>query len=119
MRTVVSILCRLQRDTVRNERRISEAAAEAQEAVAATEIVQLLESQDQDGQMESAMRGKKEGMRGVLREADRLRLNTLKGIVDALEPIQAVHFLIAAAQLHLAVHRYGTEKDRLVADGVA
>ncbi|KAJ4764515.1 transcription factor-like protein [Rhynchospora pubera] len=109
-------LDRLQRETVRAERMISEEAAEAQEAVAAAEMVQLVSSEDRS-EMESKMAGKKERMRSVLARADRLRLDTMKGIIEKLEPIQAVHFLIAAAELHLAVHHYGKEKDRLVAAG--
>ncbi|KAJ4817221.1 transcription factor-like protein [Rhynchospora pubera] len=109
-------LDRLQRETVTAERMISEEAAEAQEAVAAAEMVQLVSSEDRS-EMESKMAGKKERMRTVLARADRLRLDTMKGIIEKLEPIQAVHFLIAAAELHLAVHHYGKEKDRLVAAG--
>ncbi|KAJ1699358.1 hypothetical protein LUZ63_007870 [Rhynchospora breviuscula] len=110
-------LDRLQMETVRAERTISEEAAEAQEAVAAAEMVKLVSAEDRS-EMESKMARKKERMKTVLARADRLRIDTMKGIIEKLEPIQAVHFLIAAAELHLAVHHYGKEKDRLVAAGV-
>jgi hypothetical protein len=35
----------------------------------------------------------------------------LECIVVMLECIQAVHFLITTAELHLAVHQYGKVKD--------
>lgn len=103
---------------MRAERAISEEAAEAQEALAAAEVLQLASSEDR-GQMESRIAGIKERMRRVLAGADGLRMDTIRRITEILKPIQAVHFLIAAAELHLAVHEYGKEKDGLVAQGVA
>jgi len=116
--TQLQALDRLQRETVRAERVISEEAAEAQEALAAAEVLQLVSSGDWCN-MESKMAGLKERMRAVLARADRLRIDTIRGITDILESIQAVHFLIAAAELHLGVHEFGKEKDRLAAEMVA
>ncbi|KAJ8769180.1 hypothetical protein K2173_000955 [Erythroxylum novogranatense] len=45
------------------------------------------------------------------RRADDLRLKTLQLVVDILTPIQAAHFLIAAAELHLRAHDWGKERD--------
>lgn len=103
---------------MRAERLISEEAAEAQEALAAAEVLQLVSSGDR-GNMESKMAGLKERMRAVLARADRLRIDTIRGITDILDSIQAVHFLIAAAEMFLGVHEYGKEKDQLAAEGVA
>ncbi|KAJ3683694.1 hypothetical protein LUZ60_013921 [Juncus effusus] len=97
----------LQRETIKAEREISEEMAKAHEALATAEMVLTSESEDGGGMVR-----KREGMRNVLAEADKLRLDTIKGIVESLKPIQAVHFLIAAAELHLAVHEFGKNKDR-------
>ena len=37
----------------------------------------------------------------------------------ALKPVQAVHFLIAAAELHLKVHEFGKSKDAAAAAAAA
>jgi hypothetical protein len=103
---------------VRTERVISEDAAEAQEALAAAEVLQVVSSEDRV-QMESKMAGLKDRMRTLLARADQLRIDTLRGIIDILQPIEALHFLISAAELHLAVHEYGKEKDQHVAQRVA
>lgn len=42
----------------------------------------------------------------MLEKADQLRMDTIKGILTILDLTQAIHFLIAAAELHLAVHEY-------------
>ncbi|KAL7255255.1 hypothetical protein ACSBR1_009418 [Camellia fascicularis] len=38
-------------------------------------------------------------------------LRTLKEVVDILSAIQAVHFLITAAELHLRLHEWGKKSD--------
>ena len=61
--------------------------------------------------MEREMEPKAEGMRRVLEMADALRMETLRAVVALLRPSQAVHFLVAAAELHLSVHDFGRRKD--------
>ncbi|CAH1449990.1 unnamed protein product [Lactuca virosa] len=48
----------------------------------------------------------------IVEKADELRLRTLKAVVELLTPQQAVEFLIAAAQLHFGIHRWGLNHDR-------
>ncbi|KAI3809610.1 hypothetical protein L1987_19206 [Smallanthus sonchifolius] len=48
----------------------------------------------------------------IVEKADELRLRTLKMVVEMLTPQQAVEFLIAAAQLHFGIHRWGLNHDR-------
>ncbi|KAK1439648.1 hypothetical protein QVD17_05468 [Tagetes erecta] len=48
----------------------------------------------------------------IVQKADDLRLKTLKTVVELLTPQQAVEFLIAAAQLHFGIHRWGLNHDR-------
>ncbi|GJU15973.1 DOG1-like protein 3 isoform X1 [Tanacetum coccineum] len=48
----------------------------------------------------------------IVEKADELRMRTLKAVVELLTPQQAVEFLIAAAQLHFGIHRWGLNHDR-------
>ncbi|CAO2208912.1 unnamed protein product [Urochloa humidicola] len=105
----------LQRRTIKREREIEDAAATAQEALATARMVELAGGGgggEMDGEaMEREMETKAEGMKRVLEMADALRLETMRGVVALLRPAQAVHFLLAAAELHLAVHEFGRRKD--------
>ncbi|XP_059655203.1 protein DOG1-like 4 [Cornus florida] len=113
----------LQIKTLREERETTEKMAKQQETVANTSMVNLshvasdLMRSDQESTQERVeetkdrvrveVAHKKEGLGEVLHRADDLRLRTLKGVIDILTPIQAVHFLIAAAELHLRLHDWG------------
>ncbi|KAK9132140.1 hypothetical protein Scep_011668 [Stephania cephalantha] len=48
----------------------------------------------------------------VLKNADDLRLRTMKKVVEILTPQQAVEFLIAAAELQFGVRGWGLDKDQ-------
>ena len=115
-------LCRvdeLQRKTIREEREMTENMARIQETVADSKMVELSEAATEEGdggddlgeRVESALKHKEEGLEEMLRKADDLRLRTLKGVLDILTPMQCVHFLIAAAELHLRLHKWGKNKD--------
>ncbi|XP_020085831.1 protein DOG1-like 4 [Ananas comosus] len=117
---------RLHRRTVRREREIAEDEAAVQEAVAEARMLEIAQAMRGSegteaavGEMRGQMSGKEEGMERVLEMADELRVETIKGLVEILEPIQAVHFLIAAAELQLAVRQFGMRKDAEAAASVA
>ncbi|KAF3439294.1 hypothetical protein FNV43_RR17570 [Rhamnella rubrinervis] len=113
----------LQRRTIWEEKEITEKMAKHQESLADSSMVELshvvsefMRSGDEDGgngahsdreRVESTLAPKEEGLKVLLQRADDLRLKTLKDIVGVLTPIQAVHFLIAAAELHLRLHEWG------------
>ncbi|TQE01654.1 hypothetical protein C1H46_012718 [Malus baccata] len=116
----------MQQRTVKEERDISEKMAKRQEAVADSSMVglshvitELMDAgnggddpvAEEDPRVEYALASKEEGLEEVLHRADNLRLRTLKAITHILTPIQAVHFLIAAAELHLRLHDWGKKKD--------
>ncbi|KAK3160409.1 hypothetical protein QOZ80_1BG0059080 [Eleusine coracana subsp. coracana] len=102
----------LQRSTIKREREIEEAAAKAQEALATARMMELAGGGAMDAEaMEREMQAKAEGMKEVLKMADTLRLDTMRAVLALLRPSQAVHFLIAAAELHIAVHRFGRLRD--------
>ncbi|KAM7518850.1 hypothetical protein LguiB_017812 [Lonicera macranthoides] len=118
---------RLQRKTIKEEREITEKMAKQQETVADSEMVELSDvmtalmendaDDDANGesivndQVDLAIERKEEGLLRVLGMADDLRLRTLKGVVEILYPKQAIHFLIAAAELHLRLHDWGKQMD--------
>ncbi|XP_057539139.1 protein DOG1-like 3 [Amaranthus tricolor] len=115
----------LQRQTIREERELTEILAVHQETVADSSMVQLshiatelmednserVETESMKERVESTLGKKEDKLKEILGKADDLRLRTLKELVDILSPIQAVHFLIAAAELHLRVHDWGMKKD--------
>lgn len=113
----------LHRKTVKQERELTELMAVHQETIAdstmvelshiATELTRCPNSDTElvHERVESTLDNKEQKLREILEKADDLRLRTLKNVVDILSPIQAVHFLIAAAQLHLRVHEWGVKKD--------
>ncbi|XP_008806140.1 protein DOG1-like 4 [Phoenix dactylifera] len=116
---------RLQRKTIKTERKISEEEAKAQELVAWPQMVEISHEITESGRevaaMEEGLVGAKEAMKRVLERADQLRMETIKGVVGILRPRQAVQFLAAAGKLLLRVHRFGKVVDAAaaaVADGV-
>ncbi|XP_077224673.1 protein DOG1-like 3 [Tasmannia lanceolata] len=110
----------LQRRMISEERDITEKMAKQQETVADSEMVELahvVTEMRREGQdvvedlVESKLKPKKEGLEEVLERADDLRLRTLRGVIVILRPLQAAHYLIAAAELHLRVHEWGMKMD--------
>ena len=83
-----------------------------QEALTTATMVELAGGDGLDSRaMDREMQTKAEGMRRVLEMADTQRLETMREVVALLWPPQVVHFLLAAAELHLAVHDFRRHKD--------
>lgn len=119
----------LQRQTVWEERELTENFAAIQETVADSTMVELshvatelirdpnsvttgpVGPESVNERVESTIGTKENKLKEILGRADDLRLRTLKNVLDILTPIQAVDFLIAAAELHLRVHQWGVKKD--------
>lgn len=114
----------LQNKTLREEKKLSERLAKVQETMADTSMVELSHivseilreegrqvEENEEEKVKNNIAKKEENLLEVLRKADDLRLRTLKEILGILKPIQAVHFLIAAAELHLRIHEWGMKKD--------
>lgn len=116
----------LQRKTIREEKELGEKQAELQETVADASMVELSHMvtelkrageegiKGEDERVHSALAPKEKTMIDILQKADDLRLNTLKEVVNILNPIQAADFLIAAAELHLRFHEWGMKRDAAV-----
>lgn len=124
-------LDQLQRRTLREEREITEMMARNQETVADASMVELshvvsemMRSEERgereceserereiEEKVESTLGPKEDGLGEILQKADDLRMQTMKAIVEVLTPKQGIHFLIAAAELHLRLHEWGKKKD--------
>lgn len=121
----------LQKKTIHEERVLTEKFAKEQESVADRSMVELsnavsemirAENGGDDGENEekvdSMLDEKKHNLEELLHMADDLRLETLKAVLEILKPIQAVYFLVAAAELHLRLHEWGRKRDANVAENV-
>ncbi|KAK1437140.1 hypothetical protein QVD17_02925 [Tagetes erecta] len=115
----------LQMKTIHEERVLTEKLAKVQESVADRSMVELsnmvsemMRNEDEGGdgdgvseeRVELTLEMKKEEMEELLHMADDLRLKTLKAVIEILTPVQGVHFLIAAAELHLRLHEWGKKR---------
>ncbi|KAM0052528.1 putative transcription factor TGA like domain-containing protein [Helianthus debilis subsp. tardiflorus] len=120
----ISRVDKLHQKTIRAERNICDRMATLQESAADTSMVDLSNvisemmrkenddgGDDNDRRVELALEPKKDEWEKVLNMADSLRMETLKSVIEILTPIQAVYFLIAAAELHLRLHDWGLKKD--------
>ncbi|KAI3814345.1 hypothetical protein L1987_19098 [Smallanthus sonchifolius] len=112
----------LQKKTIHEERVLTEKLAKQQESMADRSMVELSNAVSEmirnecsggenDEKVESALDSKEDGMEELLHMADDLRLKTLKAVITILTSIQTVHFLIAAAELHLRLHEWGKKRD--------
>uniref|UniRef100_A0A0A0L3Q0 DOG1 domain-containing protein n=1 Tax=Cucumis sativus TaxID=3659 RepID=A0A0A0L3Q0_CUCSA len=120
----------LQRGVVKQEKEITEKMAKYQETIADPSMVELSHMATKfkmgtsggggqnDGELNMveeelklALATKECGLKEVVKMADELRLETLKQIIGILTLTQRVHFLIAAAELHLRIHEWGLKRD--------
>ncbi|KAL1345400.1 hypothetical protein AAHE18_08G114600 [Arachis hypogaea] len=104
----------IQKRTIAEEREITDMMATHQETVADASMVELSHAggkKEVEERVDSALMPKEEGLEEILQRADGLRLRTLQGIVNILRPKQCIHFLIAAAELHLRLHEWGKKRD--------
>ncbi|XP_047319090.1 protein DOG1-like 3 [Impatiens glandulifera] len=111
--------------TIGEEREITEKLAKRQQTVADPSMVELSHAvsemmRDESGsssgiveqeRVDTVIGEKERGLEEILQIADELRMRTLKGVIEILSPIEVVHFLIAAAELHLRMHDWGKKKE--------
>ncbi|KAA8515094.1 hypothetical protein F0562_018119 [Nyssa sinensis] len=105
----------LQRKTVGEEEKISSRLASLQEDIADQPIAVIAKDSTGKGEVNSdpdeALDEHGRAMRGILDEADQLRLSTLKELLSILTPFQAVDYLAATKKLHLCMHEWGRKRD--------
>ncbi|KAI7999577.1 Protein DOG1-like 4 [Camellia lanceoleosa] len=64
-----------------------------------------------DGLVEAAVKGLLGGLEKVMKMADCVRLKTLKGLLEVLNPIQCVDFLVATSMLQIQMRRWGRKRE--------
>ncbi|CAH2078617.1 unnamed protein product [Thlaspi arvense] len=96
------------------EDKISKKTAHLQEDVAdmpiavaayATDVVEA------DVSVEDALDKHEESMAILMEEADKLRFETLRKIVEIVTPVQAAEFLLAGKRLHVSLHEWGRARE--------
>ncbi|XP_071736683.1 protein DOG1-like 3 [Rutidosis leptorrhynchoides] len=103
--------------TVKDEDKITSRMATLQERVADEPLAMLANDCTQIGEsspgeaVEKVMDTHALDMYNILIEADTLRLNVLKGVIDILTPLQGVELLVASKKLHLSLHEWSKRRD--------
>ncbi|MED6148457.1 hypothetical protein PIB30_053341 [Stylosanthes scabra] len=70
-------------------------------------------NEEEEKVVELAMKKVFGGLERIMKGSDCVRLKTLKGILDVLEPMQCVHFLAASIAMQLRLRQWG-EKYHLI-----
>ncbi|CAI9087260.1 OLC1v1021287C2 [Oldenlandia corymbosa var. corymbosa] len=104
---------RLEEDKVEREMERQQVSMADPKFVELTRLVGLIRSGDRpmspdvDLMVSAALKGLLNGLETVIKMADCVRLKTLKGILDVLNPIQSLEFLAASALLLVQMRKLG------------
>ncbi|RIA05226.1 hypothetical protein BRARA_K00430 [Brassica rapa] len=101
-------------EVIAKEDKLSKLSANMQEDVADMPIAVTAFSSDSveaDVAVEDALDKHEEGMAVLIADADKLRLETLKKIVEVLTPVQAAEFLLSGKRLHVSLHEWGRVRE--------
>ncbi|XP_048140765.1 protein DOG1-like 3 [Rhodamnia argentea] len=105
----------MQGRTIGEEEKLTSRMASLQEKIADQPIVAIARRTNQGvepgSEADAALDECEREMLAIMGDADRLRLNTLKEMVGALTPPQAVDFLVASKKLHLCIHEWGKRRN--------
>ncbi|CAN8325192.1 unnamed protein product [Cochlearia groenlandica] len=108
---------------IEREDKISKKAANLQEDVADMPIavmaygMDMVDHHHDDGDddddvvVDDALDKHEECMAVLMEEADELRFETLKKIVEVVTPVQAAEFLLAGKRLHVSLHEWGRVRE--------
>ncbi|KAI4304418.1 hypothetical protein MLD38_039932 [Melastoma candidum] len=105
----------LQANTIKEEEKLSNKLASLQEEMAdhpiATIARRTTQIADSNGEVEHALDKHEKLMLRIMEVADKLRMDTLKEMIEILTPAQAVEFIAAGKKLHLCVHEWAKRRD--------
>ncbi|CAH8351677.1 unnamed protein product [Eruca vesicaria subsp. sativa] len=96
-------------EVIEKEDKITKKCANLQEDVADMPVAITAFSRDwveADVAVEDALDKHEENMAGIMVEADKVRLETLRSIVDVLTPVQAAEFLLSGKRLQVSLHEW-------------
>ncbi|KFK28541.1 hypothetical protein AALP_AA7G010100 [Arabis alpina] len=99
---------------IKKEDKISKKSANMQEDVADMPIAVTAYTKDlvEAGVVvEDALDKYEEGMAVLMAEADKLRVETLRKIVEVVTPVQAAEFILAGKRLHVSLHEWGRVRE--------
>ncbi|KAJ4851406.1 hypothetical protein Tsubulata_014743, partial [Turnera subulata] len=104
--------------TLKHEEKLTSLLASLQEEMADEPIYQIAKDRTLGCPMgyeevREVFQNHDRAMAGILREAELLRLNTLKELLEILTPRQGVELLAAGKKLHFCLHQWGKERDQL------
>ncbi|KAI5657371.1 hypothetical protein M9H77_26164 [Catharanthus roseus] len=103
--------------TIREEDKMSMKLASLQEDMADDPISIIAKksrtchNEPPSAEIRKALDEHEKSMWNVMRDADELRLNTLKELLSILTPVQGVNFLAASKKLHLCLHGWTRERE--------
>ncbi|KAL6991233.1 2-deoxyglucose-6-phosphatase [Sarracenia purpurea var. burkii] len=107
----------LQSRTIREEEKMASWMASLQEEIVDHPLAEMAKaaspSCESTQETDKALDDHARSMVSILEEADRLRINTVKELIDILTPIQAVEFLAVSKKLHFCVHEWGRKRDQM------
>ncbi|KAJ4703667.1 TGA transcription factor [Melia azedarach] len=111
----LSMINNLHMKTVKEEDKMTSRLASLQEDITDQPISIVAKGSRQvgepNGEVEHALDKHDASMADIIEEADKLRLRTLKELMNILTPVQAVDFLAASKKLHLCIHEWGKKRD--------
>ncbi|XP_076946752.1 protein DOG1-like 1 [Bidens hawaiensis] len=103
--------------TIKEEDKLTSIFASVQEKIADEPLALLADNSSkvgessQDEAVDKAMDSHAHDMYKILVEADKLRLDILKRMIDILTPLQAVELLVASKKLHVSLHEWSKKRD--------
>ncbi|KAI3804851.1 hypothetical protein L1987_26699 [Smallanthus sonchifolius] len=103
--------------TIKEEDKLTSILASLQERVADEPLALLANECRKVGEssqgevVDEAMDAHALDMYNILMDADKLRLDILKHMIDILTPLQAVEFLVASKKLQLSLHEWSKRRD--------
>lgn len=113
--TQLGMINALHMKTIKEEERLSNRMAGLQENIADHPIPVIAKRLNRVGEpseeIDRALDEQENCMANMLQEADKLRLRTLKELLDIFTPLQGVDFLAAGKKLHLCLHQWGKTRD--------
>ncbi|CAN7132378.1 unnamed protein product [Brassica rapa subsp. narinosa] len=99
---------------IREEDKLTKKYANFQEDVADMPIAVTAfwrDSVEADVAVEDALDKHEECMGVLMADADKVRVETLRRIVEVLTPVQAAEFLLSGKRLHMSLHEWGRARE--------
>nr|WUV41203.1 DOG1 [Paeonia lactiflora] len=111
----LNLIACLRSKTIKEEDKISSRLTTLHENVADYPLVMLANKSrcigEPSEEVDQALDSHSLALARILVDADKLRLSTLKELIDILTPLQAVDMLVASKNLHISLSEWGKHRD--------